>query len=264
MALVNLALLTGNLGKPGAGVNPLRGQNNVQGAAHMGCDPGMLPGSTPLDAGRETFEPHLGCAAPLRARTPTAGHARCRLGRRVQGPLGDRVRRAAVEPTRTADDAGDGSARAGDRAGSLHDGDGTAVRRCVPSGVLVVREGGDLHERRAADPAGPPGDSARRRVEARLADPLRRGPRDGTGRGIRVRQRRNDLERGASGLRGRARDVLRETGNGGAAVAVSGRGRTRVRRFCTRRRSGRGHGPRSQRSMSCPRPKRPRRPSRSC
>ena len=37
MALVNLALLTGNLGKPGAGVNPLRGQNNVQGAAHMGC-----------------------------------------------------------------------------------------------------------------------------------------------------------------------------------------------------------------------------------
>src|SRR6185437_1605374 len=35
MCLVNLALLTGNIGKPGAGVNPLRGQNNVQGAAHM-------------------------------------------------------------------------------------------------------------------------------------------------------------------------------------------------------------------------------------
>jgi formate dehydrogenase major subunit len=35
----NLALLTGNLGKPGAGVNPLRGQNNVQGA----CDMGALP-----------------------------------------------------------------------------------------------------------------------------------------------------------------------------------------------------------------------------
>lgn len=44
MALVNLALLTGNLGRPGSGVNPLRGQNNVQGAAHMGCDPGVLPG----------------------------------------------------------------------------------------------------------------------------------------------------------------------------------------------------------------------------
>lgn len=48
MCLVNLALLTGNLGKPGCGVNPLRGQNNVQGAAVMGCDPGVLAGSEPL------------------------------------------------------------------------------------------------------------------------------------------------------------------------------------------------------------------------
>ena len=56
MALVNLALLTGNIGKPGSGVNPLRGQNNVQGAAHMGCDPMVLPGSTPLESGRSAFE----------------------------------------------------------------------------------------------------------------------------------------------------------------------------------------------------------------
>ena len=55
MALINLALLTGNLGKPGAGINPLRGQNNVQGASHMGCDPALLPGSIPLDAGRAAF-----------------------------------------------------------------------------------------------------------------------------------------------------------------------------------------------------------------
>jgi formate dehydrogenase major subunit len=45
MCLVNLALMTGNIGKPGTGINPLRGQNNVQGAAHMGCDPGILNGS---------------------------------------------------------------------------------------------------------------------------------------------------------------------------------------------------------------------------
>jgi formate dehydrogenase major subunit len=48
MCLVNLALLTGNLGKPGTGINPLRGQNNAQGAAHMGCDPGILTGSVSL------------------------------------------------------------------------------------------------------------------------------------------------------------------------------------------------------------------------
>ncbi|MDP7521434.1 MAG: formate dehydrogenase subunit alpha [Arenicellales bacterium] len=35
----NLAMITGNLGRQGAGVNPLRGQNNVQGAADMGCQP---------------------------------------------------------------------------------------------------------------------------------------------------------------------------------------------------------------------------------
>ena len=56
MCLVNLALLTGNLGKPGTGINPLRGQNNVQGAAHMGCDPGILTGSISLKEGRPQFE----------------------------------------------------------------------------------------------------------------------------------------------------------------------------------------------------------------
>ena len=56
MALVNLALLTGNLGRPGAGVNPMRGQNNVQGAAHMGCEPRNLTGMVPLDEGRDRFE----------------------------------------------------------------------------------------------------------------------------------------------------------------------------------------------------------------
>ena len=66
MALVNLALLTGNIGKPGAGVNPLRGQNNVQGAAHMGCDPALLAGSTPLEQGRARLRSALGRAAARR------------------------------------------------------------------------------------------------------------------------------------------------------------------------------------------------------
>ncbi len=56
MCLVNLALLTGNIGKPGTGINPLRGQNNVQGAAHMGCDPGILTGSVSLNDARALFE----------------------------------------------------------------------------------------------------------------------------------------------------------------------------------------------------------------
>jgi formate dehydrogenase major subunit len=64
MTLVNLALLTGNLGRAGAGVNPLRGQNNVQGAAHMGCDPGILTGSVAIERRRSLFEAVWGAPPP--------------------------------------------------------------------------------------------------------------------------------------------------------------------------------------------------------
>ena len=43
-ALVNLALATGQVGKPGSGISPLRGQNNVQGCGDAGCLPDQLPG----------------------------------------------------------------------------------------------------------------------------------------------------------------------------------------------------------------------------
>ncbi len=43
-ALLNLALLAGQLGRPGSGVSPLRGQNNVQGCGDAGCIPDSLPG----------------------------------------------------------------------------------------------------------------------------------------------------------------------------------------------------------------------------
>jgi len=44
MAIANLAMATGNIGRPGVGVNPLRGQNNVQGSCDMGSFPHELPG----------------------------------------------------------------------------------------------------------------------------------------------------------------------------------------------------------------------------
>jgi formate dehydrogenase major subunit len=44
MAIANLAMLTGNIGREGVGVNPLRGQNNVQGSCDMGSFPHELPG----------------------------------------------------------------------------------------------------------------------------------------------------------------------------------------------------------------------------
>lgn len=44
LSLANLAMLTGNIGKPSTGVNPLRGQNNVQGACDLGALPNVCPG----------------------------------------------------------------------------------------------------------------------------------------------------------------------------------------------------------------------------
>ncbi len=58
MGIANLAMLTGNIGRPGVGVNPLRGQNNVQGSCDMGSFPHELPGYRHVsqDATREIFE----------------------------------------------------------------------------------------------------------------------------------------------------------------------------------------------------------------
>ncbi len=62
MAMANLAMVTGNIGKLGAGVNPLRGQNNVQGACDMGSFPHELTGYRHVsdDAAREMFESFWG------------------------------------------------------------------------------------------------------------------------------------------------------------------------------------------------------------
>ncbi len=58
MAIANLAMATGNIGKRGAGVNPLRGQNNVQGACDMGSFPHELSGYRHVsdDTARALFE----------------------------------------------------------------------------------------------------------------------------------------------------------------------------------------------------------------
>ncbi len=49
LSVIHLALLTGHIGREGTGLNPLRGQNNVQGASDMGCMPYHYPGYMPVD-----------------------------------------------------------------------------------------------------------------------------------------------------------------------------------------------------------------------
>ncbi|NNF15180.1 MAG: molybdopterin-dependent oxidoreductase, partial [Gammaproteobacteria bacterium] len=62
MGIANLAMLTGNIGREGVGVNPMRGQNNVQGSCDMGSFPHELPGYRHLSDGatRALFEQDWG------------------------------------------------------------------------------------------------------------------------------------------------------------------------------------------------------------
>lgn len=64
--IANLALLTGNIGKKGTGIMPLRGQNNVQGAGDMGCLPNQLTGAKSItdDEYRLRFEEEWGIQIP--------------------------------------------------------------------------------------------------------------------------------------------------------------------------------------------------------
>jgi len=66
LTLANLAMLTGNLGKESAGVNPLRGQNNVQGACDMGALPNVYPGYQSVEDAqiRAKFQQAWGVSLP--------------------------------------------------------------------------------------------------------------------------------------------------------------------------------------------------------
>ena len=66
LALINLALLTGHVGRYGSGLNPLRGQNNVQGGGEMGAIPNRLPSGQDMEVEeiRAKFERAWGVAIP--------------------------------------------------------------------------------------------------------------------------------------------------------------------------------------------------------
>ena len=69
MQIADLAMLTGNIGRRGVGVNPLRGQNNVQGAADMGCQPHQGAGYLDLSLPevQQRYQQHYGGLQPSTA-----------------------------------------------------------------------------------------------------------------------------------------------------------------------------------------------------
>ncbi len=111
LAIANLAMLTGNIGKPGAGIFPLAGQNNAQGASDMGALPNCLPGYQPI------------ADAALRRRFETAWD--CRLNAQPGAPLTDlpaRIKQGKIKSVYSIGANPDLSGVAGREPGSLRQG----------------------------------------------------------------------------------------------------------------------------------------------
>ncbi|MBF7729269.1 formate dehydrogenase subunit alpha [Pseudomonas sp. N040] len=81
IAVSNLALACGQVGRPGTGINPLRGQNNVQGACDMGCLPNVYPGYQQADAPavQAKFAQAWGAPMPARPGLTSLGMTRAAL-----------------------------------------------------------------------------------------------------------------------------------------------------------------------------------------
>ena len=168
MGLANLAMITGNIGREGVGVNPLRGQNNVQGSCDMGSFPHEFPGYRHVgrDEVRGIYEelwgkkldPEPGLRIPNMFDSALAGTFR---GLYVQG---EDI--AQSDPNTQHVDA---ALRAMDLVvvQDLFLNETARFAHVFLPGTIVPGEGRHLHQRRASDQPGPAG--VRRRGSARTS-----------------------------------------------------------------------------------------------
>jgi formate dehydrogenase major subunit len=151
--LIALALITGQVGRPGTGLHPLRGQNNVQGASDAGLIPMFLPDS----GSRSGARPHRGRDHQRDPRR--RDHRHVYRGRESRD----------VGPRPAARAAGAGQAGASGGAGSVRHRDRISCRR-DPAGLGVCGEIRHLHQYRPPRAAGARGDQAARRRAAGSVD----------------------------------------------------------------------------------------------
>ena len=155
MAIANLAMATGNIGRPGVGVNPLRGQNNVQGSCDMGSFPHELSGYRHIsddadarhvreDCGACRSTPSRACASPTCSTPRVDGTFK---GLYIQGE--DILQSDPDTQARRRRPRGDGMRR---RAGPVPERD-RELRARLPAGLDLPREGRHLHQCRAPHPA---------------------------------------------------------------------------------------------------------------
>ncbi len=184
LGLINLALLTGHVGRWGSGLNPLRGQNNVQGGGDMGALPNKLTGFQDVedDAARARFERAWGVTIP-----PKNGWNLTQMfdamGRGELTALfviGENPAQSEADAGHTLDAAP--RARVPGRAGHLPHQDGRARRRRAPRLRQLLRGRGHRHQQRAPRAARAPLDAAAGQRARRHRHPLR--PRAPPGRDL--------------------------------------------------------------------------------
>ena len=234
MAIANLAMATGNIGRPGVGVNPLRGQNNVQGACDMGSFPHEFSGYRHVsdDATRATVREGLGRDARQRAGPAHPQHAR-RRGRRHASRASTSRARTSCSPIPTPSTSSAGlAAMECVVVQDLFLNETAQLRARLPAGLDLPREGRHLHQRRAAHPARAQGDGAEERLR-RLGDHACCSPRRWATRCTTTIRREimDEIARLTPTFAGVSYEKLDE-----AAARCSGRATTRrrtARRSCT-------------------------------
>ena len=230
LSLINLGLLCGHVGRFGSGLNPLRGQNNVQGGGDMGAIPNKLAGFQDIERDHEararfeaawgtTIRPQYGWHLTQMFHGMERGELRTLyvIGENPAQSEADIAQRAAA-PRR---------ARLPRRAGHRAHADGRDGGRRLPLLGLVVRGRGHGDEQRAPRPACAQGARAARGGAGRHVDPRPAGaaPRPRLARP----GRRGGVGRAALALADARRDELRPPrGARRAAVAVPGRGASRL------------------------------------
>ncbi len=172
LGMANLAMATGNIGRPGVGVNPLRGQNNVQGSCDMGSFPHELPGYRHISDAqvrsaferewRVTIDPEPGLRIPNMMDAALDGsfkgiYIQGEDPRPIRARLGPRDRCAAQNGVRRA-------------SGHLPERD-REVRARDSAGIVVPRKRRHLHQQRTAHLARAQGDGTVGRL-CGLADHL--------------------------------------------------------------------------------------------
>ena len=186
MAIANLAMATGNIGRDGVGVNPLRGQNNVQGSCDMGSFPHEFSGYRHVsdDATREIFERMWG--------VPLSNEPGLRIPNMMDEAIDGSFKGLYIQGEDIAQSDPDTKhITAGLRAmecvivQDLFLNETARYAHVFLPGRFVSGEGRHLHQRRAAYQPGAQGDRAARR-QGRLGDDdrarQRHGPADALSR----------------------------------------------------------------------------------